>query len=124
MGVVLPESSRSRPADLARAAGGRLVVRAEGPGLLVIGEGYDAGFTALLDDAPTRVLRVNADRIGVVMPEGTHRVALTHRARGFAAGVVIAALAAAALVLGSLRAASSTRGAAPDPPDPPARSRE
>jgi uncharacterized membrane protein YfhO len=99
------------------------VVRAEGPGLLVIGEGYDAGFTALLDDAPTRVLRVNADRIGVVLPEGTHRVALTHRARGFAAGVVIAALAALALVLGSLRAAS-TRGAAPHPPDPPARSRE
>jgi hypothetical protein len=124
VGVVLPESSRSRPADLARAAGGRLVVRAEGPGLLVIGEGYDAGFTALLDDAPTRVLRVNADRIGVVLPEGTHRVALTHRARGFAAGVVIAALAALALVLGSLRAASSTRGAAPHPPDPPARSRE
>ena len=35
-GVVLPPGSRSSPADLARAAGGRIVVRAAGPGLLVI----------------------------------------------------------------------------------------
>ena len=38
------------------------------------------------------MLRVNADRIGVVLQEGTHRIVLTHRARGFAAGLVIAAL--------------------------------
>jgi hypothetical protein len=106
-GVVLPRGSRSRPADLAQAAGGRLVVRAEGPGLLVIGEGYDAGFSALLDGAPARLLRLNSDRMGVVLPEGTHRVVLTHRARGFAAGVLVAALASVALVLGSLRATAT-----------------
>jgi hypothetical protein len=106
-GVALPPGSRPLPADLAQAAGGRLVVRAEGPGLLVIGEGYDAGFSALLDGVPARLLRVNSDRMGVVLPEGTHRVVLTHRARGFGAGVVIAAIASVALVLGSLRATAS-----------------
>ena len=69
-------------------------MRAAGPGLLVIGEGYDAGFGARVDGAPARVLRVNGDRIGVVLQEGTHRIVLTHRARGFLAGLVIAALAA------------------------------
>ena len=42
-GIILPAGSRSSPADLARAAGGRMVLRAAGPGLLVVGEGYDAG---------------------------------------------------------------------------------
>ncbi len=48
-GVVLPPGSRSSPADLARAAGGRIVVRAAGPGLLVLGEGFDPGFSARVD---------------------------------------------------------------------------
>jgi hypothetical protein len=49
------------------------------------------------------VLRVNGDRLGVVLPEGTHRVVLTHGARGLGAGVVIAALAASGLALAALR---------------------
>ena len=91
-GVVLPPGSRSSPADLARAAGGRIVVRAAGPGLLVVGEGYDPGFSARVDGRAARVLRVNGDRMGVVLEEGTHRVVLTHRARGLGAGLALAAL--------------------------------
>jgi uncharacterized membrane protein YfhO len=100
---VLPEGSRSQPADVARAVGGRIVVRAAGPGLLVVGEGYDAGFSARLDGVGVPLLRVNADRIGVVLQEGTHRILLTHRARGFLAGLVIAALAISVLVGAALR---------------------
>jgi hypothetical protein len=96
-GVVLPPGSRSSPADLARAAGGRIVVRAGGPGLLVLGEGYDRGFSARVDGRPAPVLRVNGDRMGLVLTEGTHRVVLTHRARGLGAGLALAALAAVAL---------------------------
>jgi hypothetical protein len=103
-GVELPPASRSRAADVPRAAGGRIVVRAEGPGLLVLGEGYDPGFAARVDGSPARVLRVNADRLGVVLQEGTHRIVLTHRARGFLAGVVVASLAASTLLLAALRA--------------------
>lgn len=101
--VALPAGSRSQAADLARAAGGRIVVRAAGPGLLVITEGYDPGFSARVDGVDTRVLRVNADRIGVVLEEGTHRVVLTHRARGLLAGLLIAALTLLGLVGAALR---------------------
>ena len=96
-GVVLPPGSRSSPADLARAAGGRIVVRAAGPGLLVLSEGYDPGFRARVDGRAAPVLRVNGDRMGVVLEEGTHRVVLTHRARGLWAGLALAALGAAGL---------------------------
>ncbi len=96
-GVSLPPGSRSSPADVARAAGGRIVVRAGGPGLLVLSEGYDPGFTARVDGRAARVLRVNGDRMGVVLEDGTHRVVLTHRARGFVPGLVLAALAVVGL---------------------------
>ena len=92
----------TNPADVARAAGGRIVVRAAGPGLLVIGEGYDAGWSARVDGIETRVLRVNADRIGIVLQEGTHRVVLTHRARGLLPGILIAALTMVGLVAAAL----------------------
>jgi len=96
-GVVLPAGSRSSPADLARATGGRMVLRAAGPGLLVIGEGYDPGWSARVDGQAARVLRVNGDRMGVVLPGGNHRVVLAHRARGLLAGALAALLGAAVL---------------------------
>jgi hypothetical protein len=96
-GVVLSPGSRSSPAAVARAAGGRIVVRAAGPGLLVVGEGFDPGFRARVDGRAVPVLRVNGDRMGVVLPGGTHRVVLTHRARGLGTGVALAALAAFSL---------------------------
>jgi hypothetical protein len=98
-GLALPAGSRSSPAFLARSTGGRIVVRAAGPGLLVVGEGYDAGWTARVDGRAAAVLRVNADRMGVVLPDGNHRVVLAHRARGLGAGLILAALAAAGLAL-------------------------
>jgi hypothetical protein len=98
LGVELPPGSRSSAADVARAAGARLVVRAAGPGLLVVGEGFDPGFSARVDGRAAPVLRVNGDRMGVVLDAGTHRVALTHRARGLGTGLALAALAAGGLV--------------------------
>jgi hypothetical protein len=110
-GVTLPPGSRSSPADLARARGGRIVVRAAGPGLLVLSEGYDPGFRARVDGRAAPVLRVNADRVGVVLEEGTHRVVLTHRARGLPAGLVLAALGAAGLGVAILAARRARRRA-------------
>jgi hypothetical protein len=103
-GVSLPPGSRSSPADVAREAGGRIVVRAAGPGLLVLSEGYDPGFSARVDGRAAPVLRVNADRLGVVLEEGTHRVVLAHRARGLWAGLGLAALGAAGLAVAFLAA--------------------
>jgi hypothetical protein len=98
-GVTLPPGSRSSAADVARATGGRIVVRAAGPGLLVVGEGFDPGFSARVDGRAAAVLRVNGDRMGVVIREGTHRIVLRHRARGLGAGLAAAALAGGALGL-------------------------
>jgi len=101
-GVELAPGSRSSPAFLVRSGGSRIVVYAAGPGLLVVGEGHDAGWTARVGGKAAAVIRVNADRIGVVLPEGTHRVVLQHRARGLGAGLALAALAAAGLALAVL----------------------
>jgi hypothetical protein len=99
----LPPGARASPADLARAVGGRLVVRAQGAGLLVVGEGWDAGWTARVDGRESRVLRVNGDRLGLVLSAGTHRVVLNHRTRGLRPGLALAALAAVGLVATEVR---------------------
>jgi len=112
--VVLPPGSASSRAELVRGTGARLDVRAEGPGLLVVAECWDSGWSASVDDAPAPVLRVNDARMGVVLPAGTHFVALRHRARGLTAGLVLSG--AGALVLGvSFRRAG--RGESPGVPD-------
>jgi hypothetical protein len=98
-GVALPPGSRSSQADVARATGGRIVVRAGGPGLLVLGAGFDPGFSARVDGRRAAILRVNGDRMGIVLPDGTHRVVVQHRARGLEAGLGLAALAGCALGL-------------------------
>ena len=50
-----------------------------------------------MDGRAAPIVRVNGDRMGIVLGEGTHRVVLTHRARGLLAGLVLAALAVAGL---------------------------
>jgi hypothetical protein len=99
VGVTLPSGSRASPAVVARSRAGRLVVRAVGPGLLVVTEGWSPGWTASLDGVPARVLRVNGDRLAVVLGAGAHRLVLRYRGPGLRAGVALAALGVFALVL-------------------------
>ena len=102
-GVVLPPGSRSSEAVLARARRGRLVLRAAGPGLLVVSEGWDPGWRVWVDRLRARVLRVNGDRLGVVLAEGPHRVVFEHHARGLEAGLALALLGAAGLLAALVR---------------------
>jgi len=106
-GVTLPPGSRSSGAVLARAIGRRIVLRAAGPGLLVLAEGWDPGWDVQVDADPDRVLKVNGDRLGVVLPEGTHRVVFRHSARGLDWGVLLALLAGAGLAAALLRERTS-----------------
>jgi Bacterial membrane protein YfhO len=115
-GLVLPPGSRASPADVARAVGGRIVVRAAGPGLLLVAEGYDPGWSARVDGAPAAVRRVNGDRIGLVLAEGTHRVVLTYRTRGLAAGCALAVAGLALLVASFWRQRARRRLTALDGP--------
>jgi hypothetical protein len=98
-GITLPPESRASRAEVARAGGGRLEVRAEGPGLLVVAQGFDPGWSARVDDRPASVVRVDHAQLGIVLPAGPHHVALRYRARGLLAGAWLAAAAAAGLAL-------------------------
>ncbi len=97
-GVQLPAGARASRAEIVRASPGHLDVRALGPGLLVVAEGWDRGWSATLEGRPVALLRVNHVQMGVVLPTGSHRVRLAHRPRGFTFGLVLAGLGFVALV--------------------------
>ncbi len=56
-----------------------------------------------MDEEPSRIVRVNATHIGLALPAGPHRVALTHQAAGLGAGLGLLALGALALTAQALR---------------------
>jgi uncharacterized membrane protein YfhO len=86
-------------AEVVRAVGSRLEVRAEGAGILVITEGWDPGWSAEVDGLGARIFRVNGTHMAVVLAPGPHRIVLRHRARGLMAGTILAALSAMGLAL-------------------------
>ena len=93
----LPEGGRAGRAEVVRAEGGRIDVRGEGPGLLVIAAAWDPGWSASVDGRPLPLLRVNHAEIGVPIAAGIHRVVLRHRAPGLSLGFALAAAGAAGL---------------------------
>jgi hypothetical protein len=96
-GIEVPPGSRSSRAQVARETAGDIDLRAEGPGFLVVTEGWDPGWSARVDEAPRPLVRANAVHMGLVLGPGTHRVELTHRPRGLTAGLVLAGLGVALL---------------------------
>lgn len=96
--AVLPGGRRSRAAVVSQTAS-RLEVRAEGPGLLVIAESWDAGFRAESNGRPAPLLRVNHSLIGTPLLPGVHRVVLRHRSPGFLPGCALAAASALGMAL-------------------------
>jgi hypothetical protein len=92
-GLALPAGSRAGSAWVRHLGNRRIDVRAEGPGLLVVAEGWARGWSAEVDDQPASVVRVNHAQLGVVLPPGMHRVLLSYFPNGLAAGLGIAALA-------------------------------
>ncbi len=90
---------RPRGALLARAAGSRLEALAEGPGLLVLAESWDRGWSATLDGRPAEVVAANEARLAVALPPGWHRVVLRYAPPGFAAGLALGGLAFAVLAV-------------------------
>jgi hypothetical protein len=97
-GVALAPASRSSRAEVARDGGGRIDVRAQGPGLLVLADGWDPGWRAEVEGRPAPILRVNYVQMGVVLGEGTHQVRLSFEPPGLQAGLWLAGVAALVLV--------------------------
>lgn len=96
-GVLFPPDAQASVANVFRDEPGRIEVRAEGPGVLVIAESWDRGWSARVDGAGARLLRVNHAQMGLALGPGLHRVVLRYRVPGLAAGSAIAALTLAAL---------------------------
>ncbi|HEY7512270.1 MAG TPA: YfhO family protein [Vicinamibacteria bacterium] len=101
--LALPRDARPSRAVLARAEPDRLEVRAEGPGLLVVAEAWDPGWSAAVDGEAAAVHRVNHAQIGVVLAAGRHQVTLRYRTRGLGTGLVLAGAGALALAAAARR---------------------
>jgi hypothetical protein len=101
--LVVPEGARASRAVLAHASPGHLEFRAEGPGLLVVTEGWDKGWRARVDAAEARLFRVNATYMGLPLGPGLHRVVLRHRTRGLVPGLLAAAAGLLFLILAPAR---------------------
>jgi hypothetical protein len=103
-GFVVPPGARTSRAVVARSSPATIELLAEGPGLLVVTEGWDAGWRSAVDEKPSRIVRVNATHMGMALSAGPHRVVLTHRPPGLLAGLGLGALGALALASFALRA--------------------
>jgi Bacterial membrane protein YfhO len=109
-GLEIDAGAESSRAEVITLGNGRIDLRASGPGLLVVAESWDPGWTAAVDADPARIVRVNHAQMGIGLPAGAHRVTLRYRPRGFTVGLVLA-LGAALVLLRAL-----TRGEAPATP--------
>jgi len=107
----LPAGAVASRAERVRAQAGRLELRALGPGLLVVAESWDPGWTAVVDDRPQAVYRVNHAELAVALGPGAHRVLLRHSAVGLGEGLLLMALALAGMVASGLRQRARLRAA-------------
>jgi hypothetical protein len=80
-------SGRSSAASVADVGNGRMRVAADGPGVLVVAEGWDPGWSACVDGQWRSVLRVNQAQLGVILAAGRHEILFEHRPAGFLAGL-------------------------------------
>lgn len=70
----------------------RIETHANGPGVLVLSEAYDAGWRATVDGAPVAVLRANVLFRAVRVPGGRHLVEMTYFPRTIPLGMAAAGL--------------------------------
>jgi hypothetical protein len=108
--LALDPAARPGRAEVVRGDAGRLDVRAEGPGLLVVTEGWDLGWSASVDDARAPLVRANHAEMAVPIGPGIHRVVLSYRAPGLVVGALLAAVAAVALARAAAPSAKRRRG--------------
>ena len=85
------------PAEWERLSPERMRVRAQGPGLLVIGEHFDAGWRATIEGRRAPTAEVDLAALGVVLPASAATVELRFVPVGLVYGVLFALAAAAAL---------------------------
>ena len=82
---------------LERVDSDSLRVQANGPGLLVIGEHYDAGWRTTISGTPAPVFKADLAALGIVLPPGESTVELRFVPVGLRGGIAVAAGAVLAL---------------------------
>jgi len=85
------------PAEWERVSVDRMIARAQGPGLLVIGEHYDPGWRATIDGRKATVVEADLAALGVVLPASAATVELRFVPVGLPPGIALAVAVAAAL---------------------------
>jgi hypothetical protein len=88
----------TRKAEVVGRSVGRIAVRAEGPGYLIVSESWDRGWMARRDGAAAPILRVDQMAMAISLPAGTHEISL----RFWPPGLTLGLLAAAAALIGLL----------------------
>jgi hypothetical protein len=96
-GLPAAVEGKAAPARLERSMPERMTVRAQGPGLLVVGEHFDPGWRATIDGRRVPVAEVDLAAVGVVLPAAATTVELRFVPVGFWPGAALAIAAAAAL---------------------------
>ncbi|MBI3911314.1 MAG: YfhO family protein [Armatimonadetes bacterium] len=83
-----------------RRGGNRLVLTGNAPrgGLLVVAEGFDAGWKAMVDGRAATVVPANRLLLGVPVPAGAREVRLTYAPQSVRAGLFVSLLAAGGLL--------------------------
>jgi hypothetical protein len=101
--------ARAGRAEVVRAAAGRLDIRAEGPGLLVVSEGWDPGWSAEVDERATPIARVNHAEMGVPLGPGIRRIVLSYEPPGLVLGTLLFALGALGILVPLARGGRARR---------------
>ncbi len=96
-----------------------LEVTAEGPTVVVVRDGWAAGWKAAVDGRPAPVWRADGRHRAVPIEAGRHHVRLWYEPPGRDRGLVIAAVAATLLAALWLRPAARPREPGPQPPPAP-----
>ncbi len=72
------------------------------PGIAVLLDSYESGWTATVDGASVPILKVNSRFRGVALPAGEHTVRFTYRPLAFWAGLAVSLATLGLLVFGAL----------------------
>jgi uncharacterized membrane protein YfhO len=88
----LPCTAPSQPIDMARPSPDRmkLEVQSAERSILLVGEHFDPGWSAVVDGRPAPVLRVDLAALGVELLPGKHLVELRYFPPGLWAGLALA----------------------------------
>jgi len=88
------------PAELLSHTPNRLLLRAIGPGLLIVSELAHPGWKATVDGVPAEIVAADGVLRGVYLEEGVHEVEMVYRPWAVTAGMIVSSLALVIWLLG------------------------